>query len=95
MSNSTIDFPSVLASREEEIASASDVAAANEHVRRFPHALLNDGYYCLEIHSASIPLESPKDVDIAHRLFLASPQANQESRRRQAKQHLVNGKLAA
>lgn len=95
MSNSTIDFSSVLASREEEIASASDVAAANEHVRGFFHALLQDGCYCVEIDGDPVLLECPADVERAYRLFRASPQTNQNSRRQQAKQHFVKGKIAA
>ncbi|MCB9807233.1 hypothetical protein H6768_05135 [Candidatus Peribacteria bacterium] len=54
---SSPDFPLSLVSREAEISQSSDVAAANEHVRQFFNALMQDGVYCLEISGESVVLE--------------------------------------
>lgn len=87
------DFPLSFVSREAEISQASDVAAANEHVHRFFEVLMRDGVYCLKINGENIVLEGPKDVDVAYRLFLASPKENQDERRKQAKTFFRQGKL--
>lgn len=87
------DFPLSFVSRESEISQASDVAAANEHVHSFFNALMRDGIYCLEINGESIVLESSEDVDVAYRLFLASPEKNQIYRRSQAATFFQQGEL--
>ena len=56
-SPSSPDFTLSFVSRESQISEASNVAATNEHVHQFFEALMQDGFYCLEINGEEVLLE--------------------------------------
>lgn len=89
---SSSDFPLTLVSREDEIKQASDVAAANEHVRQFFEAVLKK-WGALHINNQVVFWEGKEEIDLAYRLFLGSSQTIQDYRRRQAKSYLREGEL--